>query len=128
MIEEKNHRAEEEDEKLHRHFHDRVEEQTDPARAQRTAGEITLHLRLVGAEIRERKKEAAENPRPDSVAPGWVEGKIDRLEFSHFARDGERAAERQVIGQSNFFCLRVDPVENFTHLWFCLFLFVDISF
>src|SRR5205807_5764478 len=41
-----------------------------------------------------------ENPRPDGVTPGWVEGKIDRLKFPHFARDGECAAERQVIGQS----------------------------
>src|ERR1700686_2850299 len=100
LIEKKNHRAEEEDEKLHRHFHDRVEEQTDPARAQRTAGEITLHLRLVGAEIREREEEPAENPRPDSVAPGGIEGKIDRLEFSHFPRNGKGAAERQVVGQT----------------------------
>ena len=45
----------------------RVEKQADTTRAQRTAGEITLHLRLVGAEVGKREKEAAENAGPERV-------------------------------------------------------------
>src|ERR1700732_5250206 len=100
LIEEKNHRTEQQDEKLHGHFHDRVEKQTDPARAQRTAGEITLHLRLIGAKIRERKKETAEDARPECVAPGRIDRKIDGLKFSHFTSDREGVGERQVRRQS----------------------------
>ena len=47
-----------------------LKSKTDTAGAQRTAGEITLHLRLIGAEVGEREKETAENAGPEGVALG----------------------------------------------------------
>ena len=75
-----------------------VEKQTEPARAQRTAREISLHLRLVGAEIGEREKKAAKNAGPKRVAPVRIDREIDRLEFSHFAGDRERVCKGMSAG------------------------------
>ena len=61
--------------------------QTETAGGERTAGEIALHLRLIGPEIGEREKESAEQARPKSVAPLRIEREIDRVEFPHFPGD-----------------------------------------
>src|SRR5687767_5477739 len=51
LIENEHHGADEQDEKLHRHFHHAVEEKPETALRDGLAGEVALHLRLIGAEI-----------------------------------------------------------------------------
>ena len=82
LIEEKDHHAEEQDEKLHRHFHDGVEEQADAAGAQRTAREIALHLRLIGAEIGEREEKIRPECRTRRCSA--VDGSIEKSTASSF--------------------------------------------
>src|SRR5256714_529850 len=63
LVEKKDHRAQKQNEKLHRHFHEGIEEQTDPGSAERISGEIALDLRLVGPEIGEGEEKSAEQTR-----------------------------------------------------------------
>ena len=70
LIEDKNQDAEQQDGKLHRDFAHGIEHQPQPAFAQRCAGKIALHLRLVGAEIGQHQKRPAEQSRPESVTLG----------------------------------------------------------
>ena len=84
LEENENHHPGEENEELHRQFEHGIEEQPEAAGGERTAGEIALHLRLVGPEIGEREKEAAEQTRPKSVAMMKIEREIDRVSFPIF--------------------------------------------
>jgi hypothetical protein len=68
LIEDKHQNAQQQDAKLHRDFAHGVEHQAEPALAQRCAGNVALHLRLVGAEIGEHQKSSADQPRPKRVA------------------------------------------------------------
>ena len=68
LIEDKNQDAEQQDAELHRDFAHGVEHEAEPAFAQRRAGNVALHLRLVGAEIGQHQKCSAEQSRPKSVA------------------------------------------------------------
>ena len=65
--------AEQQDEELHGNFQHRIEHQTQPAFAQGRTGKITLHLRLIGAEVGQRQKKSAEQSRPERVTPVDVE-------------------------------------------------------
>src|SRR5262249_55253648 len=55
-IEHKHHRADEENEELHRYLCGRSEDQTQAALRDGAAGQIALHLALVGAKVGEREK------------------------------------------------------------------------
>ena len=90
LVEHEHQRAEQQDEELHRNFEQSVEHEAEAALAQRRAAEVALHLRLVGAEIRERQEQAAEEAAPERVACVGVEGEVDRLEFPECAREFER--------------------------------------
>jgi len=79
LVEDEQERAEQEDEELHRNLQERIGHQTEAAFAQRGAADVSLHLRLVGAEIREREKQTAEQAGPKRVAPGRIERKIHRV-------------------------------------------------
>src|SRR5687767_6804785 len=100
LIEKKNHRAEQQDEELHRHLHDGVKDQADAARAERTARQIPLHLRLIGAEIGERKEKAAQNSRPDGVTRVRIERKVYRLKLSHLTGDRKRIGKGEIGRQT----------------------------
>jgi hypothetical protein len=63
LVEDEEQCAEHHDEELHRDLEEGVEHQAEPALAQGGAADVALHLRLVGAEIGERKEEAAEAGR-----------------------------------------------------------------
>ena len=58
-VEHEDQRSEQQDEELHRDLQERVEHQPEPALAEAAAADVTLHLRLIGAEVREREEEAA---------------------------------------------------------------------
>ena len=90
LIEHKQQRAQHDDEELHRNLENGVEHQTEPAFAQRRAADVTLHLRLVGAEIRERQKQPAQHPAPKGVAPLQIRREVHRLQFAHRAGDMQR--------------------------------------
>src|SRR5439155_18612704 len=79
LVEQENHCSQQQNEKLHRHFHNCIEKKTESAGGYRPVGEIPLNLRLVGAEIRECQKKSAKDSRPKRVAPIRVQREIDRL-------------------------------------------------
>ena len=87
LVEDEDHRAEEEDEELHRHLDHPVEEQAEPALRDRLARQVALHLRLVGAEVGEREEAAAEESRPEVVLVRDVEGEVDGVQAPELARD-----------------------------------------
>src|SRR5438067_603491 len=66
-------RAQQQDDELHRDLQHGVEHQAQTALAQRGAADVALHLRLVGAEVREREEQAAEHAGPHRVAPARIE-------------------------------------------------------
>ena len=51
LIEDEQQRAQHHDEELHRDLEQGIEHQAQPALAERSAANVSLHLRLVGAEI-----------------------------------------------------------------------------
>src|SRR6266850_3381619 len=73
LIEYKQQRPEQQNGKLHGNFQQRIEHQAQPAFAQRGTADVALHLRLVGAEVGERKKKSAEQPGPERVTLVGVE-------------------------------------------------------
>src|SRR5256714_7152993 len=93
LVEKKDHRAQKQNEKLHRHFHEGIEEQTDPGSAERISGEIALDLRLVGPEIGEGEEKSAEDTGPKRIALRRIHRNIDGLQFSHPAGDVERVGK-----------------------------------
>ena len=70
LIEDEHQHAEQQDEELHRDLEHGVEHQAEPALAQRRPREVALHLRLVGAEVRQREEEAAEQARTRRCSGG----------------------------------------------------------
>ena len=62
-----------------------------PSRLSRSdaPGEVALNLRLVGAEVRQREKEAAQQARPEGVAPVHVNGEINALQLVKPAGQGQ---------------------------------------
>src|SRR5207245_10979689 len=88
LIKHDHERTEQQNKKLHRHFHHSVEKQSQATLLQRTPRQITLHLRLIRPEIGKREKEAANQARPKSVALVRLKRKMDRLQFSKFAGHG----------------------------------------
>ena len=99
LVEDEDHRADEEDEELHRHFDHAVDEQAEAALGDRRAGEVALDLRLVGAEVRERQERAADQARPEVVLRLRIELEVDRVEASHPSGHAERFDERDVLRQ-----------------------------
>src|SRR6266446_1332200 len=96
LIKHKHKRTQQQNEKLHRHLHRGVEEQSQTTLLQGTSCEVTLHLRLIRTEIGKREKEAANQARPESVAFVGVKRKIDRLQFAHLAGHGQSMTEWQL--------------------------------
>ncbi|NJL24014.1 MAG: hypothetical protein HC902_01715 [Calothrix sp. SM1_5_4] len=99
LVEDEDHHPEKEDEKLHRHLEQAVGEQPEPTFGHRAPREITLHLRLIGAEIRQRKKKPAQNPRPEVVTVVEVEGEVDGVEPPHRARHAGGVEQTDTVGQ-----------------------------
>src|SRR4029453_4016465 len=87
LIKHENNRAKQENEKLQRHFHRGVEEQSETTLFERAPCEISLYLRLIRSEIGKREKKAADQPRPECIALVRIDREIDRLQFAHFASD-----------------------------------------
>ena len=79
LVEDEHQHAQQQDEELHRDLEHGVEHQPEPALAQRRPREVALHLRLVGAEVRQRQEEAAQQAGPEGVAPVHVEREVDAL-------------------------------------------------
>lgn len=99
LVEHEQERAEQENKKLHRNFQERIEHQTEPTFAQRTAADVALHLRLIGSEIREREKQSAQKAGPECVAPARVERDIHRLQLPHGTGYVRRTIEPEPLGQ-----------------------------
>ena len=99
LIENEDQHAQQQDEELHGNLADAVEHQAEPALAQRRAGEVTLDLGLVGAEIGQREKHPAQHAGPERVAPVEVEREVDCLELVQAAGQRERVGEAEAGGQ-----------------------------
>ena len=82
LVKGEEHRADEQDEKLHRDLHNPIQQQAEAALGDRLAGEVALHLRLVGAEVGELQEHPSQDAGPDVVAVVPVEAEIDRVEPS----------------------------------------------
>ena len=80
--EHKHHRADEQDEELHRDLGHRVEQQAEPALRHRFSGEIALHLRLIAAEVSQRQKHPANYAAPDVIAVVPIEVESDGIQPS----------------------------------------------
>ena len=102
LLKNEHHNPNEQNQKLHRHFYHAVEQQTQTAFGHGFARQITLHLRLVGAEITQKQECAAEHTRPKIVAvlpkigitPIEFEG--NDIDFAQFTRRRHRIAERNI--------------------------------
>src|SRR5581483_3065783 len=80
LIEDEHHRADEQNEELHRHLDEAVETQSHPALPHALARQVTLHLRLVRSEVRQRDEETADDPRPEVVRRLEIEGEVDDVQ------------------------------------------------
>ena len=96
LIKHEDDRTEQQNEKLHWHFHSGIEKQPETTLFERASREISLHLRLIRPEIGKREKKTANQARPECVALVGINRKIDRLKFAHFARNRERASKREI--------------------------------
>src|ERR671925_582955 len=85
LIKHENNRAEQQDEKLHRHFYYCVEKQSETTLFKRAARKISLYLGLVRSEIRQRQKKSADQARPERISLVRIEREIDAFQFAHFA-------------------------------------------
>src|SRR5215471_15721505 len=85
--EHEHHRSQEQDEKLHRNLRHRVEQKAEPALCDRLSGKVPLHLALIGPEVSERKKHAADEPAPEVVAIAPVDGRGYGVQPACCARD-----------------------------------------
>ena len=99
LVEDEQERAEQEDEELHRNLQEGIEHQAEAAFAQGGAADVALHLGLVGAEIGEREKQAAEEAGPERVAPARIERHIDRLQLAQGTGNVRGATEAEPVGQ-----------------------------
>ena len=63
------------------------------------AAEVALHLRLVGAEIRERKEQPAQQAGPERVASARVERNIHRLQFAQSTSNVQGIIEPEAHGE-----------------------------
>src|ERR1700751_21849 len=68
-----------ENEQLHRDLHSRVEQQTQAALRDRFAGQISLHLALIAAEICQSQKSSANKPAPSVVSIAPVQSKFNDI-------------------------------------------------
>ena len=99
LVEGEDHRPDEEDDELHRHLHQAVRQEAESALRDGGAREVSLHLRLVGAEIREREKEAADEARPEVVAAPRVEGEVDGVQPPEAPGDADRVEDADPFGE-----------------------------
>src|SRR4029077_3186175 len=95
LVKHEDNRAEQQNEKLHRDFHRGVEEQTEPTLFERASREVSLDLRLVSSEIRQREKKTSDQARPKGIPPVRVDRETDGLQFAHLARNRQRAFKRE---------------------------------
>ena len=72
MVEDEDHHADQEHEKLHGNLEQPVEEQPHAAFGDGSGGQVTLHLRLVGPEVGHRQKEPTQKTGPKGVAPARI--------------------------------------------------------
>src|SRR5690606_11068995 len=98
LIKNEHQRAQQQDGKLHRDFQNRVEHQSQSAFPQRSACEITLHLRLIRAEIRQRQEQSAQQTSPDRVTLISIQREVHCFQFPHRSRDAQHVVETQSIG------------------------------
>ena len=94
LVEDDEQEADGEDAELHRQLHEAVEHEPEARLRQRRAGQVALHLRLVGAEVGELHEEAAGQAAPDCVARVEARREVDDLHLAERATDGERVVER----------------------------------
>ena len=90
LVHDEHHHPDEEDEELHRDLEQAVHQQASPTLGERTSGQIPLHLRLVGAEVRELYEEPAQQPRPERVPCVEPQRRVHPLELPQ--RPGQRDA------------------------------------
>ena len=120
LVENEDQRAEQQDEELHRDLQDRIEHEAETALPERGAGQVPLHLRLVGAEVGEGQEQAAEHPRPHGVAFVEIDGEIHRLQLVEASGDREGVGQAQAaweFRQQHGKC-RSHAGENYGHLPF----------
>ena len=100
LIEHEDHRAEQKNEELHWHFHDRVEEKAEAARLDRVARQVALNLGLIRPEVGESEEKSSDDAGPKSIALVRIDREIDRLQFSQFSCNRERMSEGNLGRQS----------------------------
>ena len=99
LVEGEDHRADEEDDELHRHLDQAVREEAEAALGDGGAREVALYLRLVGAEVGEREEEAADEAGPEVVAARRVEGEVDGVQPPEPTGDADGAGEADLVGE-----------------------------
>ncbi len=97
LVKHEHQRTQQQDRELHRDLQHRVEHQSEAALAQRIPCEVSLHLALIGTEIRERQEEPAKDAGPDRVALVEVEREVNGFELAEAACDVQHVAEAQRV-------------------------------
>ena len=101
LVEHKNHNAHQQNKKLHRYLQQPVHDQAHLALLYASSGEVALHLALVGPEIGEGQKTAANDTAPESIAVFKIKGKIQNIHFPvgacNFKGFSKGNIERKVI-------------------------------
>jgi hypothetical protein len=88
------------DEELHGNLEQSIEQQAQATVADRTSRQVSLNLRLIGAEVGHRQEETAGEARPEGVAVVEVEGEIDRVHLPHRPCDAKGIEERDLWRQN----------------------------
>ncbi len=99
VVEDEDQHAGEQDEKLHRHLEERVEQQREAALLQAAPREIPLHLALVAAEVGQHQEEAPHESAPERVGRREAGRRIDDRETPGGASEGQGVAEADAFGK-----------------------------
>ena len=86
LVEHEHENAEQQDEELHRHLDQPVEQEPELALSRRVRGQDASDLRLVGAEVGELEEEPADQAGPQVVAARRIEAQVDGVELAGSAR------------------------------------------
>src|SRR5690606_4865098 len=82
LIKQENHHADQQNEKLHRHFQQSVHNHSHLTFLHRFPRKIALNLTLVGSEIRKREKSSTDDSAPNRISIVEIKAKIQNVHFS----------------------------------------------
>src|SRR5437867_1047622 len=99
MVEDEDQHPREQDQELHGHLEERVEEQREPALGETAPGQVALDLALIAPEVRQHDEEAADEAAPERVGGGEAGREVHDPEAPRRLGQGEAVAQGEAGGE-----------------------------